>query len=395
MSQFQVYALNSKGDIIEREIDAASIHEVEIMLESAHLDIISIKKKYDFHLFLNTKKFDLALFAQELETLLSAGISLVETLETLKERQQEHPQNFLVLSNLVSNLKEGQSFSSALKNYPHIFPQLFIASISSSEYTGEIVENIKRYIRYDEQVKIIKKTIVNASIYPVLLFTVGLGVAVFLLCYLVPRFSHVYEGMENLPFASKLLMNWGILLNQHASMIMSAMFFIVIILIIIFKKINLKRILILLCTKNKIINKYYHLAQLSKFYRALGLLLQGGIPIITALTMSKALLPNELNQNVLNTIESIQKGNNLTHSLHTSSLTTPVALRLLHAGEKNGKVSDMLEKISLFHDKEITSWIEKFTKLFEPLLMLIIGLVIGGIVILLYLPIFELAGNLS
>ena len=137
------------------------------------------------------------------------------------------------------------------------------------------------------------------------------------------------------------------------------------------------------------------LKKLSRFYRSLGLLLSGGIPIIKALQMTQGLLSESLNAQVSLVIIDVQLGKSLTSSLSSANLTTPVAVRLLGAGEKNGQLAEMLEQISIFHDKEVSAWVDKFTRLFEPLLMLVIGLIIGGIVVLLYLPIFELAGSLA
>ena len=135
--------------------------------------------------------------------------------------------------------------------------------------------------------------------------------------------------------------------------------------------------------------------QLSRFYRSLGLLLGGGIPVIKAMHMAQGLLPLRLQPAALSATLEVTQGRSLSDSLHTVALTTPVALRLLRAGERNGQMAEMLEQAAAFHDKEIAHWIDRFARLFEPVLMLVIGLAIGGIVILLYLPIFELAGSLG
>ena len=158
---------------------------------------------------------------------------------------------------------------------------------------------------------------------------------------------------------------------------------------------SFKKMLSTILLNNRWIGSQYRLLQLSRFYRSLGLLLSGGIPIIKALQMTQGLLSESLNAQVSLVIIDVQQGKSLTSSLSSANLTTPVAVRLLGAGEKNGQLAEMLEQISMFHDKEVSAWVDKFTRLFEPLLMLVIGLIIGGIVVLLYLPIFELAGSLA
>jgi len=135
--------------------------------------------------------------------------------------------------------------------------------------------------------------------------------------------------------------------------------------------------------------------QLSRFYRSLGLLLRGGIPALKAMNMTQALLSVSMQEAMARASLSVSRGQSLSISLQEVGLTTPVALRLLRAGERNGQLADMLEQIASFHDKEVEQWVDRFAKLFEPILMLFIGGVIGGIVVLLYLPIFELAGSLQ
>jgi general secretion pathway protein F len=135
--------------------------------------------------------------------------------------------------------------------------------------------------------------------------------------------------------------------------------------------------------------------QLTRFYRTTGMLLDGGIPAVQALDMACGLLPLHLRDRLQEAIQDIKEGKSISQSLQRADLTTPVALRLLRVGEKSGRMGEMMEASAKFHDEETTRFIEWFTRLFEPVLMLLIGLMIGVIVILLYMPIFELAGSLQ
>ena len=222
MLDFRVHALTAQGLLEERLISASNEDEARQICVRSGLDILEIQPiKKSRSLFKANTSFDLAIFSYELLCLLKAGLSLIETLETLKERLQQGQAGFALLSELIRQMREGQSFSNALKNYPEIFPPLFTASISASEQTGDMVEALERYLRYHEQMNVIRQKIISASIYPALLLSVGFTVAIFLLCFLVPRFSHVYEGIDtDLPLASKLLIQWGTIANQHLSLIM-------------------------------------------------------------------------------------------------------------------------------------------------------------------------------
>jgi hypothetical protein len=134
--------------------------------------------------------------------------------------------------------------------------------------------------------------------------------------------------------------------------------------------------------------------QLTRFYRTVGMLLAGGTPVTQALSQVSGLLDQELRQRLDLAARSIREGQPISASLEGQTLTTPVALRMLRVGERTGQMSEMMERIAVFHEEELARWVERFTKVFEPLLMALIGVVIGGIVVLMYFPIFELAGSM-
>lgn len=397
MASFQVRGLTARGQLQEQLFTANSEDEAGRLARQAGLDVLEVRASGVSTPFLRSRlRFDLALFSHELIALLRAGLSLIEALETLAERQQEARQDHLVLNGLVKSMQEGRSFSQALEAFPELFPELFVASIAASEQTGEMVDALERYLRYHEQVSVVRQKIISASLYPAMLMLVGAGVGLFLLCFLVPRFSHVYEGLDtHLPLASQLLMQWGLFASAHSMLVMAGMVVLVALLVTAVRSPGVQRRFLAAMQRNRWIGSQLRLMQLSRFYRSLGLLLRGGIPAIKALRMTQALLPGNLQLALGVAIQDVMQGKSLSDSLQRVQLTTPVALRLLRAGERNGQLAEMLEQVAAFHDKEVAHWIDRFTRLFEPLLMLFIGGVIGGIVILLYLPIFELAGNLQ
>jgi general secretion pathway protein F len=134
--------------------------------------------------------------------------------------------------------------------------------------------------------------------------------------------------------------------------------------------------------------------QLTRFYRTVGMLLAGGTPVAQALTLVAGLLHEELRARLEGAVRLIREGQSISVSLHGEGLTTPVALRMLRVGERTGRMGEMMERIAAFHEEELARWVERFTRTFEPVLMAVIGLVIGGIVVLMYFPIFELAGSM-
>lgn len=397
MASYQVRGLTPLGRLETREFQAGGGDEAARLARQAGLEVLDVRSAALTWPVRQTRaSFGLALFAQELIALLRAGLSLIEALETLQERQQDAQRDGAVLSELIARMREGKSFSQGLQDFPEYFPELFVASIAASEQTGEMVDAMERYLRYHEQVSFIRQKLVSASLYPAMLLLVGLAVALFLLCFLVPRFSHVYEGLDNeLPLASRWLLQWGMLVSEHTLLVVMAMGALVAGVFMLFQQPALQQRLLAGLQHNRWLGRPMRLMQLSRFYRSLGLLLRGGIPALKAMRMTQPLLPLAMQTALGKAIQSVSQGRPLSLSLQEVQLTTPVAFRLLRAGERNGQVADMLEQVASFHDKEVAQWIDRFAKLFEPLLMLLIGGVIGGIVVLLYLPIFELAGSLQ
>jgi general secretion pathway protein F len=138
--------------------------------------------------------------------------------------------------------------------------------------------------------------------------------------------------------------------------------------------------------------RLYHLA---RFYRTLGMIQRGGIPLITAMDMAGGLLSAGLQDNLERARTAVKQGLPLSRALGENDLTTPVALRMLRVGERSGRMAEMLERIGAFYDEDMARWVDITTRLFEPLLMVVIGFIIGGVVLLMYLPIFELAGSVQ
>lgn len=337
--------------------------------------------------------FPLALFSQELLALLSSGLNLVEAIDALALRQ-DHTRT--VLQNILQSLQQGKSFSAALERQPEVFPPLYIATVKAAERTGDLGNALSRYIAYDNQISLLKKKIISASIYPMLLIVVGGLVIAFLMGFVVPKFSSVYEGTgADLPWMSQMMLQWGTLISQHGETMLAILAGIIIGLIVLFKTPAMRQSMVRAIWRIPAIGEKLHLYQLARFYRTLGMLLAGGTPIMTALDSLGGLLDSSMALSLQQAQTMISQGQPLSHAFQSVGMTTPIGERMLLVGERGGNVAQMMDSIAGFYDEELARWIDWFTKLFEPLLMLFIGLVIGVVVLLLYMPIFELAGQIQ
>jgi general secretion pathway protein F len=391
---FQVKALSGK-EIVLLNITAAHADEASAQVKAKGFSPIGVKAKATSFASRDSKKFPLTLFSQELLALLEAGLNLVEAIETLVEKESRNEVKH-ALNSLLQSLYEGQTFSAALESQASIFPVLYIATVRASEKTGDLSEALTRYVAYENQLGVLKKKIVSASIYPILLMVVGGLVILFLMGFVVPKFSKIYEDTGgDLPFLSQLLLAWGVFLEAHSEQLLIAMMLAITGFVYAISRPALKKWFIQLLWRIPAIGKQLRVFQLARFYRTLGMLQKGGTPIIAALQSVAGLLDAAMQTKMKQAIVAIQQGQLISNAMESAGLTTPVALRMLRVGEKSGKIGDMMERIAAFYDDELSRWIDWFTRLFEPLLMLLIGLVIGVVVLLLYMPIFELAGSIQ
>ena len=394
--QFEVKALRSGEGVCVLSVSALNENDAASVAKSQGYAVLSVKAGgAALARFRSRKSFPLVLFSQELLSLLDAGLSLIEALEALGDKER-HPESRKVFDSIISRLYEGQAFSATLQEFPAIFPPLYIATIRASEKTGGLSEALGRFVSYQLQLDFVKKKIISASIYPIVLLAVGGLVMMFLLGYVVPKFALVYEGTKTtLPWMSQQLLNWGMLLQNHGELLLVAIVGAVSGAVYALSRPSVREALLLKLWHIPAVGERMHVYQLARFYRTLAMLLKGGIPVVTALDMVSGLLQPALRGQLKLASTSIREGRTISQAMETHELTTPVALRMLRVGERTGNMGEMMERIAAFYDEEMARWVEWFTKMFEPLLMALIGAVIGMIVILMYMPIFDLAGSIQ
>jgi general secretion pathway protein F len=292
-------------------------------------------------------------------------------------------------------MREGRPFSAALAAQG-AFPPLYAATVRAAENTGDLSPALARYVGYQNQVDTVKKKVLSASIYPMLLIGVGTLVIGFLLGYVVPRFASVYaDAGRDLPWMSKMLLAWGEAVEAHGGLIVLGALGLITSVGVALAQPATRAALTRVAWRTPAIGEHLRTFELARFYRSLGMLLTGGIPIVSALGMVSGLLSAHLRSGAATAMEAIRRGETISSAFNRGELTTPVAARLLRVGEKSGRMGEMMERIAIFHDEEMARWVDWFTRLFEPLLMVFIGLTIGLIVVLLYMPIFDLAGSIQ
>lgn len=392
--RFDVRALRADGSVTTVPIEATDLAAALQQARTDGLAVLSARAsrgpgpRVPRH-----GRFPLQGFCQELVSLLKAGLTLPEILDAMTEKESR-PEPRRVLEALRTRLREGQALSAAMDYQAQIFPPLLVATVRAAEQSGDLPEALGRYIDYQLRLDVVRKKIISASIYPLLLLGVGTLVTLFLMTYVVPRFAAIYaEAGRDLPWLARLLMEWGLLMNGHGAFVLSIAIACLGALAVTAKRIA--RLLSGAAARIPGLGERLLVFHLARFYRTLGMLTRGGMPIVPALSLVGGLLPSDLQSQLRQASRQVTEGSSLSQAMAQAGLTTPIALRMLRVGEKSGDMAQMMERIASFHDEELANWVDWFTRLFEPLLMALIGLVIGGIVVLMYLPIFELAGSLQ
>ena len=394
--RFEIKALHPRDGIVLRTLDAPNEANARTRLSTDDLEVISIRPRWTYSVPSKRQaSFDVLLFSHELRSLLDAGLSIVEALSALA-RKERIPERRAVIDALIRDLREGKPFSMAIDATSAIFPPLYVALISASERTGGLSEALRRFIVYRDQMDTVRDRVKAAAIYPALLVGVGGLVIVFLMAYVVPRFSRIYEDFgRDLPWMSKLLMQWGSLVQDHGAALVGGLLIFAVLGRWALRKPNTASRLWRTLTSSSTLRSHYQAFVLARFYRTLGMLVQSGISIVGSLDLARVLLDRERQTALDTAIVNIRAGASISVAMEANGLAPTIASDLLTVGEKSGDIGEKMIRIADFLDDETSRWIEWFVKLFEPLLMLGIGLFIALIVVLLYMPIFELAGSLQ
>lgn len=394
--RFDITGYREPDGVITLSLEAASANAARVAAGERGIRVLSLRRAWGRPSFARAApRFDLLLFAQELHALLDGGLSLIEALSALV-RKESAVDKCALIERLIVRIREGRAFSQALSEEAERFPELFVSLVSAAERTGDLPAALSRYIAYRQQMDAVRKRVVAAAIYPTLLLIVGGAVILFLMGYVVPRFSRIYEDVgRDLPLMSRLLMHWGSAVRAHGAELLLAFVALLAAGVQMLRVARLRRRLLDFLASRNGLRQRIHIYELARFYRTLGMLQQGGIPIVTALGMAGGLLGEVRRQALEQAIAGIKAGRSLAEALQTHDLAPPVAFDLLQVGQRTGDIGEKMLRIADFFDEDLARWLEWFAKLFEPLLMLTIGLFIAFIVVLLYLPVFELAGAIG
>ena len=396
--RYKVRSLAADGSVVSQVHDAASAAELRTRLAQEGTTLLSIRAHWLAWVGLRRTRggHDRHLiFCDQLQTLLAAGISVPESLAALADSEDD-PDFRQAIRQLLAEVATGQSLSAALASQPAHFPAILQSMLKAAERTGNLAEALARYVSYRRQLGEFRDKLWAAATYPLLLLIAGGCVVLFLMLYVVPRFALVYRDVLGpLPWAARLLLAWGDFASGRAGVILGGLALIPAGAVLVWRQAAWRARLMDWLGGLPGVGHLLREIQLSHYFHSLGLLLAAGLPLAKALDLSRDILAVTLRPAAAAVASSVREGRRLSVALADHGLVTPVALRLIQAGERSGQLGELLGRAAAFHDQRVLHASEMLSRFAGPLLMAAMGLLIGGIVVLLYMPIFQLAEGLG
>jgi general secretion pathway protein F len=391
--QYRIVGIDASA--IERRVvldapDAASARRAAQRSGLSVLQLDAVRNASPARRLASGGAFALDLFCQELLAMVQAGVTVREALQTLADKERATGGRGVIAA-LVRGIEEGQPLSAALAAQPEVFPPLLTESMRAAERTSDYGPALSRFVAYQRLAQQMRGKLVSAAIYPVILLGVSLAVLLFLIGYVVPRFAQVFEDMgDKMPTASRVLMAMGQGIAAHPVWVFGGMAALVAAGVMAWRAGVGRQMLMALAHAVPRIRTMLQTAEMARLYRTLALLLAGGMPLVQSLELAAGVLPAATAQRLSLARKHISEGQPFSDSLAAQGLTTLVADRFFRVGERTGRLAEMIDRAAEFHEDEVSRAADWFGRVIGPVMMLVMGLVIGFVVVLMYMPIFQL-----
>jgi len=378
--------------VAQDSFEAASAEQLRRELVGQGHAVLSIQPE---RVAAATGRFDVAWWCRELRTLISAGMTVVEAIDTMAAGQHDATRH-AVHSGLLASLRQGQSLSKAMRA-AGVFPEVLVASVTASERTSNLPETLSDYLRYSEVLERLKRQAVSAAIYPSVVIGLGAVISAFLLMVVIPRFSRMYvdsnvglsTATHGVLWLSRLLQqNWGWVLAAVGALALAAVWSL--------RQGTALRLLASVVEFLGPLRRNWDQFRLAKLYQSLAMMFRGGYTLGEALAVCQGLqLGARMLKGLQHAQQAIAQGRSASMAFQEAGLTEQVTYRLLAVGERSGSFDGVLQTIAERHAQNFETFVERATRIIEPLLLLLVALVVGGIVVMMYMPIFDMAGNLG
>jgi type IV pilus assembly protein PilC len=403
MAVFAYRVARSDGSIIHGHVEGYNESSVRAKLESQGLLVFTLRRRGIPSVTSDTSWAwgslpvgQFLIFNQELLALVKSGLPILRIWDLLIERAS-HAGFQRALREVRRDIQGGASASDAMAKHPLYFQELYVATVRAGEQSGNLPEVLHRYIAYLKLMVGLRQKVRKAISYPIILIAIGLAVVGFLLTYVMPTFVSVYgESSKSLPWATQVLLD--LIMDAKSRIVPTA----VVVIGIIFGirayyatsagQVALDRLVLKLPLVGQI-GVEHNTVQLT---RTLGTILAAGTPLVDALQGARGAVSNRwLSQEMVGSINEIREGTTLADALNRPGILPKLAIEMLSVGEETGSLDAMLRDVAEFYEADLDMRLAQLTTLIEPILLLVMGVLVGGIVIVMYLPVFQMAGTVS
>ena len=398
MITFSYQARDASGRIVSGIQDALNEDNAVTSLMSRGLMVLSLQKKSVAgrarKKVWKVKETDLVLFTRQLSTMIEAGISLVQALTALYDQSDPKRQRGLreVISDVTTRVQGGETFNESIAKHPRVFDRLFVSMVKAGEAGGLLSEILDRLAGFLEATARLRKKVKSAMTYPVIVICIAMAITTFLIVKVVPIFGEIFKDFgANLPAPTQFLIDlsefmrsqWYVLIGGIAAAIFGSRYFL--------RSKRGKQLADRWKLKLPVFGPLIHKICMSRFSRTFAQLIRSGVPILEVLDIVGGASGNHVVETSIKGVGAdVEKGDNLSVALSKKPIFPPMMLRMVSAGEATGKIDTMLEKMADFWDEEIEAMLDALTSLIEPMLIVFLGVIVGGIVIAMFLPIFKL-----
>ncbi len=398
MNSFSYQARDASGKIVSGIQEALNEDNAVTSLMGRGLMVLSLQQKANASRKRNkiwsVKETDLVLSTRQLATMIEAGISLVQALTALYDQCDPKKQKGLraVISDVTARVQGGETFHESIAKHPRVFDRLFVSMVKAGEHGGLLAEILDRLAGFLEASARLKKKVKSAMTYPVIVICIALLITTFLIVKVVPVFGEIFQDFgADLPAPTQFLIDLSDFMRNQ-------WYFLIGILVAGFFGIRTflrskrgKQIWDKYKLKLPIFGPLVHKICMSRFSRTFAQLIRSGVPILEVIDIVAGASGNHVVEVSIKGVgEDVEKGDNLSVAMSKKPIFPPMMLRMVSAGEATGKIDTMLEKMADFWDEEVEALLDALTSLIEPLLIVFLGVIVGGIVIAMFLPIFKL-----
>ncbi len=394
MPKYLYKGVTTTNKEVRGEIQASNRNEAISLLRKKKVRALSIQKKpaeFSFKLGSAVKLVDISRFTRQFAAMTSAGLPLVQCMDILATQTENK-----VLANAVKQvsleIQGGAALAESLAKHPKLFSTLYCNMVAAGEQSGNLDGVLVRLAEYLEKANALVRKVKGALTYPVILCIVAVGATALLLTFVVPRFAEMFVDLGgDLPTPTLVVMAISNFLQKYFMVLLFLLIAGIIFLMRYYKTEKGAYVLDSVMLKIPILGDLLRKSSISRFSQTLSTLLNSGISILTALAITAKTAGNKvLEKGITRTIEKITGGQSIAGPLQDTGMFPPMVIHMIAVGERTGDIASMLAKISVFYEEEVDAAVDALTSILEPIMIVVLGIVIGGILVAMYLPMFDM-----